>query len=327
MSKMIIGLDGGGTKTLGIMINEKGDILAQATGDSSNIQAIGAERLGESLSALVSDLAAAAGCKVDDIDHLYAGLAGAGRPADRETIGNLVQTKGLAKRHTIDTDASAALAGAFGGGPGIIVISGTGSICFGKDEAGTLYRCGGWGFKLGDEGSGFYIGQQALIAALKDLDGRGPKTVLRAIYEKRYELSSIDLIISQIYSDKIDRTEIASNAPAVFEAAANGDIAAQQIIESAGREIGKLVAAAAKRMGRDGREVAVALIGSIFKQRSMLMPFMQEEALTVAGKVDFIDPRFEPALGSCIMGLQKEGVTISPELLASLEAGQKLKQG
>ncbi len=319
MAKRIIGLDGGGTKTLGVMIDETGQLLARASGDSSNIQAIGAERLGESLSALVAELTANAGCTPGEVDHLYAGLAGAGRPADREAISAQVTSRGLARNHTIDTDASAALAGAFGGGPGIIVISGTGSICFGKDEKGTLYRCGGWGFKLGDEGSGYYIGQQALIAALKDLDGRGPKTVLRSHYEKRYDLASIDLIISQIYSDKIDRTEVASNAPAVFAAAEEGDDAARQIIENAGREIGKLVAGAARRMGREGGEVSVALIGSIFNQRDVLMPFMREEALRVVRKAAFIEPRFEPAIGSCIMGLQKEGVEISPGLLARLE--------
>ncbi|HOY44026.1 MAG TPA: BadF/BadG/BcrA/BcrD ATPase family protein [bacterium] len=319
MAKRIIGLDGGGTKTLGVMIDENGRLLARATGDSSNIQAIGAERLGESLAGLIAELVAIAGCRQEEVDHLYAGLAGAGRPADREAISAQVTSRGLARAHTIDTDASAALAGAFGGGPGIIVISGTGSICFGKDEKGTLYRCGGWGFKLGDEGSGYYIGQQALMAALKDLDGRGPETVLRGHYEKRYHLASIDLIISQIYSDKIDRTEIASNAPAVFAAAQEGDAAARQIIESAGREIGRLVAGAAKRMGREGGEVAVALIGSIFNQRDVLMPFMREEALKVVRSAEFIEPRFEPAIGSCIMGLQKEGVAVSPQLLANLE--------
>jgi N-acetylglucosamine kinase-like BadF-type ATPase len=319
MVKRIIGLDGGGTKTQGVLIDAEGRLLARAVGESSNIQAIGAQRLGENLASLVQELASTAGCRPADIDHLYAGLAGAGRPADREAISSLVVSQGLAKNHTIDTDASAALAGAFGGGPGIIVISGTGSICFGKDEKGSVYRCGGWGFKLGDEGSGHYIGQQALIAALKDLDGRGPRTQLRTHFEKRYELSSIDLIISQIYSDKIDRTELASNAPAVFAAAEQGDEAARGIVESAGREIGKLVAAAAKRMGREGGHVAVALIGSVFNQRGTLLPFMREEALKVVAQADFIDPRFEPAIGSSLLGLQKEGIAITAELLDKLE--------
>lgn len=320
MTRKIVGLDGGGTKTLGIMIDAEGRLLARATGDSSNIQAIGAERLEQSLAQLIEELVAAAGCQPGEIDHLYAGLAGAGRPADRETIGQIVSRRQLARQYTIDTDAAAALAGAFGGAPGIIVISGTGSICFGKDESGTLYRCGGWGFRLGDEGSGYYIANQALIAALKDLDGRGPKTVLRRHYEERYELATIDLIIPMIYSDKLDRTEIASNAPAVFAAAAEGDAAARAVIEMAGREIGRLVAGAAKRMGRQQGEVDVALIGSVFKQRDTLMPFMQEEACGVVAKANFIEPRFEPAIGSCILGLQKEGVAINEALLARLDA-------
>jgi len=319
MTKLVIGLDGGGTKTLGVLVSSEGKILARETGESSNIQAIGAEKLGIVLRALVEKLAVAAGVTLQDIDHLYAGLAGAGRPADRETISKMVTENRLAKNHTIDTDAAAALAGAFAGGPGVIVISGTGAICFGKDAAGTLYRCGGWGYLLGDEGSGYYIGQQALIAALKDLDGRGPKTVLREVYENRYELSSIDMIISQIYSGKIDRTEIASNAPFVFEAAEKGDIAARQIIESAGREIGVQVAATAKRMGCEQGEVEVALIGSVFKQRDILMPFMKDEALKVATKARFIDPRFEPAIGSAILGLLKEQIPITDKLLAELE--------
>lgn len=319
MTLQVIGLDGGGSKTMGVMINEKGQLLARASGESSNIQAIGAERLAENLSLLVQELVSKAGCTAAEIDHLYAGLAGAGRPADRETISSLVSSRRLAKNHTVDTDAAAALAGAFGGGPGVIVIAGTGSICFGKDEKGVLYRCGGWGFKLGDEGSGYYIAQQALIAALKDLDGRGPKTALRSLFEKRYQLESIDLIISQIYSDKIDRTELASNAPDVFAAAEEGDQAALEVIEKAGREIGKLVAGAAKRMGRQGKGVSVALIGSIFHRRAMLLPFMREEAQKVVEQADFIDPRFEPAIGSSLMGLQKEGIEITPELLINLE--------
>ncbi len=321
MNKYVIGLDGGGTKTLGVLVSGSGTIIARETGESSNIQAIGAEKLAQVLADLVGQLTAAAGLRVEEIDHLYAGLAGAGRPADREVISKIVSDNRLAKNHTIDTDAAAALAGAFAGGPGIIVISGTGAICFGKDEAGTLYRCGGWGYLLGDEGSGYYIGQQALIAALKDLDGRGPKTILREVYENRYGLTSIDMIISQIYSGKIDRAEIASNAPFVFEASEKGDVAARRIIENAGREIGIQIAATARRMGCAQGAVEVALIGSVFKQREILIPYMKEEALRIVATANFIDPRFEPAIGSAILGLMKENIAIDEVLLSKLAKG------
>jgi len=318
MAKYVIGMDGGGTKTVGVLADGTGKILARATGDSSNLQVIGAEKLSGVLAGLVQELCRLAGLEKGAIDHLCAGLAGAGRPADRETIRGLIESQKLSRHNTVDTDAAAALSGAFAGGPGIIVISGTGSICFGKDGAGEIYRCGGWGFMLGDEGSGYFFGQQGLMAALKDLDGRGPKTRIREALEKRYNLRSIDMIISQIYAGKIDRAEIASNAPIIFDLCQEGDECAKQIIAAAGREIGKLVAATARRMGFSGKRVEVALIGSIFNQRQVLMPFMLEETGKVSDKVQFIDPRFKPEIGSVIIALQKEKVQLNDQVLTAL---------
>lgn len=318
MKKMVIGLDGGGTKTLGVLIDESGTILARAVGESSNIQAIGAEKLGQVLEILINELLSSANIKKEEIDHLFAGLAGAGRPADREAIGKEIEKFRLGERYTVDTDAVAALAGAFSGGPGIIVISGTGAICFGKDEEGTMYRCGGWGYLLGDEGSGYYIGQQALIASLKDFDGRSEKTRLRQKIETQYNLTSIDMIISQIYSGKIDRTEIASLAPMVFSTSEEGDLCSRRIIENAGREIGKIVEATARRMGMQGKNVEVALIGSVFNQRVILLPYMLEEAEKISKNIRFIDPKFEPAIGSAILALQKEKVQITEKVLQNI---------
>ncbi len=317
MIRTVIGVDGGGTKTVGVLVDGQGHVLARAVADSSNLQVVGGETLGRVISDLVNQLRMQAG-QSQPVGHLYAGLAGAGRPADRKTILAVLESKRLAEKITVDTDASAALAGAFAGGPGIIVISGTGAICFGKDSQGALYRCGGWGYLLGDEGSGYYIGQQALIAALKDWDGRGPKTSLRPAIEAKYSAPSIDLLISSIYSGKIDRTEIASLAPLVFDKRAEGDEAAQTIISSAGEEIGKIIAAVARRMGMSGRSVRVALIGSVFKQRDVLMPLMEKEVCRVVQEIHFMDPQFEPAIGSAILALQQEQSLVDETVLAHL---------
>jgi N-acetylglucosamine kinase-like BadF-type ATPase len=319
MKKWVIGLDGGGTKTVGVLVDEAGCVAGRAVAESSNYQVIGGEKLGQVISGLVKELMAsysAAGAKAT---HLYAGLAGAGRPADREAIQLALRQHDLAETISVDTDASAALAGAFAGGPGIIVISGTGAICFGKSKDHVVYRCGGWGYLLGDEGSGYYIGQQALIASLKDLDGRGQKTLLRPAIEEKYQVGSIDLLISAIYSGKMDRTEIAGLAPMVFDIYAKGDQAAVAIIESAGKEIGKIVAAVSKRMGMQDQPVTVALIGSIFKQRHILLPFMEQEARRTAATVTFIDPQFEPAIGSAVLALQKENIAIDAKVMANLQ--------
>lgn len=318
MSRYVLGLDGGGTKTVAVLVEDTGRILARAQGDSSNFQVIGGEKLGQVIRELTKEILHQAGMAEGTLHHLYAGLAGAGRPADREAIHSVITQQKVAAAVTVDTDASAALAGAFAGGPGIIVISGTGAICFGKSSANVVYRCGGWGYLLGDEGSGYYIGQQAIMAALKDLDGRGQATSLRAMVESTYGLASIDLIISQIYSGKIDRTEIAGLTPAVFAEYEKGDQVSKRIIDTAGSEIGKIVAAVSRKMGLEGEAVQVALIGSVFKQRHILLPFMEKEARQVVKKVDFIDPRFEPAIGSAVLALQKENIAISEAVLANL---------
>ncbi|HPI71904.1 MAG TPA: BadF/BadG/BcrA/BcrD ATPase family protein [bacterium] len=317
MIRTVIGLDGGGTKTVGVLVDGQGHVLARAVAESSNFQVVGGEILSRVISDLVNQLLMKAG-QSQPVAHLYAGLAGAGRPADRQTILAALEAKKLAEKITVDTDASVALAGAFAGGPGIIVISGTGAICFGKDSRGVWYRCGGWGYLLGDEGSGYYIGQQALIAALKDWDGRGLKTSLRPAIENKYGIDSIDLLISSIYSGKIDRTEIASLAPLVFAKRAEGDEAAQNIIASAGHEIGKIIAAVAQRMGLAGHSVRVALIGSVFKQRDILIPLMEKEACRVVQEIDFMDPQFEPAIGSAILALQQEQGLLDETVLAHL---------
>jgi N-acetylglucosamine kinase-like BadF-type ATPase len=318
MSRYVLGLDGGGTKTVAVLVEDTGKILARAQGESSNFQVIGGEKLGQVIRDLATESLLQAGLQEGALHHLYAGLAGAGRPADREAIHRVITEQKVAAAVTVDTDASAALAGAFAGGPGIIVISGTGAICFGKSSANVVYRCGGWGYLLGDEGSGYYIGQQAIIAALKDLDGRGQTTSLRRVIESKYDLASIDLIISQIYSGKIDRTEIAGLTPAVFAEYEKGDQVSRNIIEMAGLEIGKIVAAVSGKMGLQGQAAEVALIGSVFKQRHILVPFMEKEALNVVKKVDFIDPRFEPAIGSAVLAFLKENIVISEAVLDNL---------
>jgi N-acetylglucosamine kinase-like BadF-type ATPase len=325
MAKYVTGLDGGGTKTNGVLVDDSGKVLAQATGEASNFQVIGGEKLGQVISKIVAELVHKAKVQTQDIDHLFAGLAGAGREADREAISQIFEGLHLAKSFTIDTDAAAALAGAFAGGPGIILISGTGAISFGKDETGKMVRCGGWGYLLGDEGSGYFIGQQALLAALKDLDGRGRETTLRSAIEKMYALSGIDMIISSIYSGKIDRTEIAGLAPMVFSESAKGDFIAQSIIAAAGSELGKMVAAVVKKLGRENQRASVALIGSVFNQREALLPFMKAEALNVAEKVEFIDPRFEPAIGAAILALKNADIKISEEVLRRVEASERIK--
>ncbi|MDZ7294291.1 MAG: hypothetical protein ONB14_02565 [candidate division KSB1 bacterium] len=321
--RYVVGVDGGGTRTRGLLVDEEGRVLAQAEAGVSNVQVIGPEKLAVVVNELLSALRERSGMQGLVPEHIYLGLAGAGRPGDRDAAHAALNKTGVARSLTVDTDASIALAGAFPDGPGIIVIAGTGSICFGKSASGEVVRCGGWGYLLGDEGSGYFLGREALLAALKDLDGRGPVTSLRHRLEKACGVERIDQVISRVYGGDLDRAAIASFAPMVFEEAAAGDAVAQSIVRTAGHELGKMAATVALRLGLQGEEVRVALVGSVFNQRAVLEPLMREELAAVSSKVRIDWPRFEPVAGAAILALRKAGVAVTARLLDCLEASLK----
>ncbi|MGQ9560990.1 MAG: N-acetylglucosamine kinase [Candidatus Oleimicrobiaceae bacterium] len=314
----VVGVDGGGTRTRALLANDRGEILAQAEAGVANVQVIRPEKLSGLITEVLSELRQHSGEPDLVPDYMYLGLAGAGRASDREAAQAALASAGVAKALTVDTDASIALAGAFPMGPGIIIIAGTGSICYGKAASGDIVRCGGWGYLLGDEGSGYFIGREALVAALKDLDGRGPATTVRRRLEQACQVERIDLVISRVYGGDLDRAAIASFAPLVFEEAAAGDVVAKGIVAAAGRDLGEMAATVARRLGLDGQEVDVALVGSVFHQRAVLEPLMREELTKVSPQVHIDWPRFAPVVGAVILALAKAGVAVTEEVLTKL---------
>ena len=314
--RYVIGIDGGGTKTLGILINENVDLLAKAETGPSNYQILGKVKLKERIGNLVAKLMKES--KINHkVDAICLGLAGAGRKKERNEITRLVSELNCAKQILVEHDAAIALAGALGGNPGIIIIAGTGSIAFGRNANGKTARAGGWGYLLGDEGSGFYIGQKAIIAALKEYDGRGEKTKLTEMIMNEYKVSNIEGIIEKVYSEKLKSKGIAEIAPLVFEAAHDGDKIAEAIVKDAGRELGTLAAAVMEALNLT-ENVEIALIGSIFREKGLLLSYLRN-AIPTKVNVTFCEPRFSPVIGAALVALEKIGVKTDPKLLARLE--------
>ena len=315
--RYVIGIDGGGTKTLGILINENTDLLAKAELGPSNYQILGKAKLKEQTGDFVARLIKKSNINYK-VDAICVGLAGAGREKERNEVTKLVKELNCAKEVLAEHDASIALAGALGGNPGIIIIAGTGSIAFGRNADGKTARAGGWGYLLGDEGSGFYIGQKALIAALKEYDGRGEKTKLTDMIMNEYVVSNIEGIIEKVYSDKLKSKGIAKIAPLVFKAAKDGDKVAEGIVEEAGRELGTLATAVMRALNLT-ENVEIALVGSIFKQKELLLGSLRN-AIPAKANVAFCDPRFPPVIGATLLALRKIGVKIDEIFLSKLEA-------
>jgi len=319
--KYFLGFDGGGTHLRGCLIDESGGVLAIASHPPASFPKL-KEKIGEPVSALANELQKRAGLSGATISAAGFCSTGVGRPADREVVERALGEKKIAQKIIAESDALAALTGAFGGGPGIIVIAGTGVICFGRMHNGEIIRVGGWGYLLGDEGSGFSVAQAAVIAALKAWDGRGAPTALREIFEKHFNVASIELIISQIYSPDFDRGKFAELAPLVFAAADQGDAVAQEIIKNAGRGHGHLICAALKR-GSWPTPVPLALIGNLFRRRDVLLPSLWE----ILSEKDFalIAPRFEPVVGATLLAMMAAGIALTENFLKNLERSWQAK--
>ena len=205
----------------------------------------------------------------------------------------------------IESDARIALEGAFNGGAGIILVAGTGSIAFGKDEKGNIHRVGGWGRILGDEGSGYFIGKEGLAAVCRQCDGRAKPTLLTAMMARKFGLKTSADIITAVYKDSFD---IASLAPVVFEAAEKRDAPSSGIVERASNELAEHVRALMVKFYR-GRtapargRLPLSFIGGLLEGETPLTRTLRRQILKSFHNIDIIPPLAPPAYGAVLMAL------------------------
>jgi N-acetylglucosamine kinase-like BadF-type ATPase len=270
--RLVIGMDGGGTKTAAELCDASGKVMAASTGGPSNFQVIGVDSAARTIMDLVETCCHSVGCAPERLDSVVAGLTGAGRPGDRERMRQALMAeasrRGRPLRNVrIDSDARIALEGAMSGEPGVIVIAGTGSIVYGKDGAGCVHRSGGWGRVVGDEGSGYAIGRELFRAVAASIDDRSPRTILPRLLKESFGLGTQEAIITAIYRENFD---VASVAPVVMEAARKRDAVARRILSAAARELVAVIApVVAKIRGRSRKAVPVAFIGSLLTSKNL----------------------------------------------------------
>ena len=230
--KYFAGIDGGGTKTKCVCVNEKLKIISQAETGSTNPHTIGFDQSAENLINLINQSCLKANIKV--IDSVVIGIAGGGRAEHADKLFKSIidlagSTTVLWKRLKILSDAEIALEGAFSGRTGFILIVGTGSIIFGKNKSGNIIRAGGFGKVIGDEGSGYSIGRKGLNAVAREFDGRGKKTLLTQILNKKYKIANQHNLITKVYSGEFD---IAGVAESVIKAAEENDLVCNKILQT-----------------------------------------------------------------------------------------------
>lgn len=296
---LYLGIDAGGTKT-DCAVSNGAELLGQATGASCKLARVGKERGRENLQAVIRQATQAAGVEASTIQHVCIGMSGASLAEAvqwaQQTIRELIpdSTIYVAGDHVIAHRA------AFGTSPGVLVISGTGSIAFGRNQQGETARAGGWGPNVSDEGSAFWVGREAVTAALHAFDFGNANGLLATIAE-----------CWKVAPEEVIRLANASEprfpelAGPVVNAAEQGDDTARAIMERAGQALAGLASAVIKRLWPSGGVVPVALAGGVLQGSPLVRQAFREamKAEQPQAAVSFAFVR--PVLGALEIAAQR----------------------
>lgn len=293
MTDIIVGVDSGGSKTVAIAADTNGHVLGRATAGAANPLSVGVER---ALENIVTAIKNATSTILDPtIVSLFVGTAG-GKPKVLKDMHKALRLTSLLKIKgfiVLDHDLRTALFSGLPEGNGIVLIVGTGSAAFGINKQNNEIIVSGWNHWLGETG-GYELGIKAIIAATRSYDGRGPKTILEKIVAEKYALKQFEDISSIIKAPFIDSPKIASLAPFVSEAAANGDKVAMKIIEEMIEEMSCSIKAAAKRVGLKNN-LNVVLVGGMFRMKINIVEKLKKKLLRWTKNVELVFPKEEPA--------------------------------
>ncbi|MFC3041545.1 N-acetylglucosamine kinase [Virgibacillus xinjiangensis] len=297
---IVIGIDGGGTKTLAAASDENGSVIAQAKAGPTNPNAMERTVLAGEFKQLFTELEKQLSNGLHDVSHVFAGVAGTAHEANQKLVEELIIPHlSEATAVQVQPDIMNALYSGTFGTPGIVQIAGTGSIAYGLNSCGQSDRVSGWGYLLGDEGSGFDIGRQGLLAALKSCDGRGQETMILPLLYDHFEAAEPQQLINKVYGAAQPNDAIASSARIVFHAYKQGDPAAEGILDQAALEIARNIRVLLERLFAWGERVPVVLAGGIFSDKAVMVPKVQK-LLEDRQEIQWTDPALPPVGGSLI---------------------------
>ena len=298
----VIGIDAGGTKTVCLLASEHGEILARARGEGANLQAVGELQVEKILHTV---MAQAIGSRRIVPAAICLGIAGVDRPNDAAVVKGIMERIGLNSRTVIVNDALIALETGAPGQPGVVIISGTGSIAYGRNAAGEAARSGGWGYVLGDEGSGYWIGRAALRAVLRAADFRGPRTMLTQMLLDHFQVSQPQLLLHEVYHHHLKPAAIGALASSVQTAFSEGDEAAAGILRGAADELEGSALSVARRLDLTSEAFSFILSGGIFRAVPWLVEELSRRLPLAAAHSETKLLDREPAEGAVTLAVQE----------------------
>lgn len=307
----LIGVDGGGTKTAVLLAGADGSPLGRGAAPSSNYQKVGFAAATRAISSGISAAFADAGIAPHAPAAVCLGLSGVDTDDDRRRFEEWAAQHFAQSRSCVVNDAELALAAGTPAGVGVALICGTGAIVVGRNHTGQMARADGWGWLLGDDGSGYAIGVAALRAVLRAFDGRGPATLLSQTVLQAWEMPAPEALLDAVYLREASPATIAALAVVVNDAAETGDAVARQILEHAADELAQTIAAVVHRLGlnADGAAAPCALAGSVVTRSRLVAAALEQRAAARGLRLAPVTPVTEPVYGALRLAqkLQMQG--------------------
>lgn len=308
-NKRWIAIDGGGTKTSCVIGDEQGNILSKAIGTSSNIQTIPHQKVFTTLTQLIEKVLIDSASEFKQVESIQLCLAGADRESDKQIIKRLFENTIYETKLKIKNDAEAALASGTWGESGLLLIAGTGSIVYGVSyKPAKMVRVGGWGFLLGDEGSGFYIGLKGLQAVLKSYDNRGDSTILTSLILNHFQLKQVPELV-RLYSEESMVPNIANLSKYVCEAAKLEDDVAKGILEDAVHELIRMVEVGQKKFENN---CLLVLHGGLLSD-SYFKELFIKKLNSVHEDFKVVYPEIPAVVGAYLLAIKESGVLIDED--------------
>ena len=295
---LVLGIDAGGTKTVCQLADEQLNILAESRGGGANLQASGELEVEKVLHQVIDRALVNASARPATI---CLGMAGVDRPRDADVVRGILLRIGHRAQPYVVNDALIALEAGVPGGAGVVIVAGTGSIAYGRDAQGRAARAGGWGYVLGDEGSGYWLGRHALRAVVRAADGRGRTTALTARVLAHYRVNRPQDLVWEIYGSGLKPTAIASLAAEVGAAAMEGDTLAEDIINAGAVELAGAAASVARRLSLE--RCPVVLAGGILRGVAPLRERVLSNLSRALPDAEARVLEVEPALGAVRLAL------------------------
>jgi len=323
-SKLILAIDGGGTYTRCLAIDDEGIIRGEGSGGPSNHILSPLDVVEASLAQSVRDALEQAGLLANEVSCISLGTAGIGPNGEgKEVIEEIAQKLAPQAKVTATGDMVIAFHGAILKEYGVIANAGTGSVVYGVSPAGANRQVGGWGHILGDEGSAYDVAIRGLRAGARHFDGRGPYTSLVDRIPEALDVSDYIQVAFKMYGLNMSRTEIASLAKTVAAEANNGDEICRRILVAAAEELALAVSVAIRELGMEQMPVPVSYVGSVFDSGDLIIDAFAAALKNKYPLAVVSPPEFPAVIGAFLLGAKQIGLPITPGLLSHMRTAKE----